>query len=87
MRIDVEELKQRLEKVGECKVRERLANNIYGIPERPIVESWLLSKEGEKSEEKMKEYINIAKSAKCAAWVAAVAALISALAAISTYLL
>lgn len=86
MRIDAEDLKRRLEEVGEEKIRERLASNIYGSQEKPIVKAWLLSKEREKSEEKMKEYINVAKSAKYAAWVAATAALISALAAIAAWI-
>ncbi len=83
MMIDAEELKRRLEESGEDKVRERLASNIYGSPERPIVEEWLLSKEREKSYKKMEEYLNIARSAKHAAWIAAIAALISAMAAIA----
>ena len=86
MRIDAEELKQRLEEVGEDKVRERLASNIYGAQERPIVEEWLSSKEREKNEEQMEEYIKIARSAKHAAWVAAIAAIISALAAIAAWI-
>jgi hypothetical protein len=81
--IDAEELKRRLEESGEDKVRERLASNIYGSQERPIVEEWLLSKEREKSYKKMEEYLNIARSAKHAAWIAAIAALISAMAAIA----
>jgi L-fucose isomerase-like protein len=86
MRIDPEELKQRLEEVGEVKVRERLSGNIYGPQERPIVEEWLLSKEREKSDKRMEEYIKIARSAKRAAWIAAIAAFISALAAIAAWI-
>lgn len=86
MRIDAEELKRRLEEVGEEKVRERLASNIYGPQERSIVEEWLLSKERGKNEEKMEEYIKISRGAKHAAWVAAIAAIISALAAIAAHI-
>ena len=86
MRIDAEELKRRLEEVGEDKVRGRLSSNIYGPQEKPIVEEWLSSKEREKSEKKMEEYIKIARSAKRAAWLAAIAALISALAAIAAWI-
>lgn len=86
MRIDAEELKWRLEEIGEHKVRERLASNVYGSQERPIAEEWLLSKERKKSEKKMEEYLNIARSAKQAAWIAAIAALISALAAIAAWI-
>ena len=84
--IDAEELKRRLEESGEDKVRERLASNIYGSQERPIVEEWLLSKEREKSDKKVEEYLNIARSAKHAAWIAAIAALISAMAAIAAWI-
>lgn len=86
MMIDVEELKRRLEESGKDKVRERLASNIYGSQERPIVEEWLLSKEREKSDKKVEEYLNIARSAKHAAWIAAIAALISAMAAIAAWI-
>lgn len=86
MIIDAEELKRMLEEVEEDKVRERLASNIYGSQERPIVEEWLLSKEREKSEKKMMESLNIARSAKQAAWIAAIATLISALAAIVAWI-
>ena len=86
MMIDAEELKRRLEESGEDKVRERLASNIYGSQERPIVEEWLLSKEREKSYKKVEEYLNIARSAKHAAWIAAIAALISAMAAIAAWI-
>lgn len=86
MMIDAEELKRRLEESGEDKVRERLASNIYGSQERPVVEEWLLSKEREKSDKKMEEYLNIARSAKHAAWIAAIAALISAMAAIAAWI-
>lgn len=84
--MDVEELKRRLEEIGEAKVRERLASNIYGTQERGIVEEWLLTKERERNQKKTNEYIDIARSAKRAAWVAAIAALISALAAIMAWL-
>lgn len=86
MMIDAEELKRRLEESGEDKVRERLASNIYGSQEGSIVEEWLLSQEREKSEKKMVESLNIARSAKQAAWIAAIAALISALAAIAAWI-
>ena len=84
--IDAEELKRRLEESGEDKVRERLASNIYGSQERPVVEEWLLSKEREKSYKKIEESLNIARSAKHAAWIAAIAALISAMAAIAAWI-
>ncbi len=84
--MDADELKRRLEEIGEVKVRERLAIDIYGTQEKGIVEEWLLSKERERNRKKTDEYIDIARSAKCAAWAAAIAALISALAAIIAWL-
>ena len=84
--MDADELKRRLEEIGEVKVRERLASDIYGTQEKGIVEEWLLSKERERNQKKTDEYIDIARSAKRAAWAAAIAALISALAAIIAWL-
>jgi len=79
---DAQELKRRLEQTGESKVRERLASNVYGLEEKGIVEEWLLSKEGKRNEERLNENIRLTKSAKCAAWIAAIAALIGAAVAI-----
>lgn len=84
--IDAEGLKRKLEEIGEEKVRERLASNIYGARERAIVEEWLSSKEKERNAKKMDEYLKITRSAKYAAWVAAIAALVSALAAVAAWL-
>lgn len=86
MLVDAEGLKRRLEEVGEDKVRERLANNIYSLQEENMVKEWLLSKERNKSDIEMAEYINIARSAKYAAWIAAIAAIISALAALASWI-
>lgn len=86
MRIDTEELKRRLEDTGEDKVRGRLASGIYDSQDRPIVEEWLRSKERERNGKKTEEYLNIGRSAKRAAWVSAIAALISALAAIVAWM-
>lgn len=86
MMVDAEGLKRRLEKVGEEKVRERLANNIYSFQDEKMVKEWLLSKEINKSDREMAEYINIARSAKYAAWIAATAAIISSLAALASWI-
>jgi len=86
MRIDVEELKLRLEETGEDKVRERLASGVYDPEERPIVEEWLSSREKEEAKRREEKYLGMAISAKRAAWVSAIAALISALAAIAAWL-
>ena len=84
--IDVEELKHRLEEVGEQKVRERLASNIYSPQERGIVEEWLSSREKKADRKITQQQLDIAKSAKRAAWIAAIAAILSALAAITAWL-
>lgn len=84
--IDAQELKRRLENVGVAKVRERLASHVYGSEEEGIVEEWLSSKEEEKEWRVTQEELNIARSAKRAAWIAAIAALLSALAALAAWL-
>lgn len=86
MMVDADELKQRLEEVGEEKVRERLANDIYSFQDEKMVKEWLLSKEKNKSDREMAEYISIARSAKYAAWIAATAAIISSLAALASWI-
>ena len=83
---DVEEFKRRLEEIGEDKVRERLASGVYDPEERPIVEEWLSSKERKEARRREEEYFRIAISAKRAAWVSTIAAIISALAAIVSWL-
>ena len=84
--IDADELKKRLKKTGEPKVRERLASNVYGLEERGVVEEWLASKERQVNRQTTREQLDIAKSAKHAAWIAAGAAIISAAAAIAAWL-
>jgi hypothetical protein len=86
MMIDFEELRRRLEAIGEDVVRERLASNVYGPQEKVFVEQWLSSKEGQKKERSNQEYLALARSAKRAAWLSAIAALISAVAAVAAWL-
>lgn len=86
MMIDVEELMRRLEEIGEVKVREYLASGVYGPKERHIVEEWLSSKERKEVRRREEEYLRIAISAKRAAWMSTIAALVSALAAIAAWL-
>ncbi|MCL4416756.1 MAG: hypothetical protein M1371_10225 [Actinobacteria bacterium] len=83
---DTEEFKSRLEKIGEEKVREYLANNVYRPEEKQIVEEWLSSKKEKRINKNKDININIAKSAKNAAWIAAIAAIISAIAAITSWI-
>jgi hypothetical protein len=89
MSVDKEKLWASLEVAGERKVRENLAHGIYGERKKRLVEEWL-RQTGEAHSEAQQERvnnlhtdeINIARSAKNAAWVAAGAAVIAALAAI-----
>ncbi len=82
MIIDTELLRQRLEEVGEDGIRECLAEGTYDPQARPIVEEWLRGKDTGR----MREYIKVARSASYAAWVAAIVAVASALAAIVAWL-
>ena len=79
--VDVDTLINRLENDGEEEIQKRLLDGIYDPKPQTkrIVEGWLLSKENERSEKRMNEHLAISMSAKRAAWVAAIAALISAL--------
>ncbi len=76
---NIGEFKRKIEETGENKVRERLASGIYGPKKTPIVKEWLAYREKERNDVKYQETLLIAKSAKRAAWVAAVVAIISAL--------
>ena len=84
----VNELISRLESEGEETVRRRLLEGVYDydIQVRHTVEKWLLSKENERNEKRMNEHLAISKSAKRAAWAAAIAALIGAMFAIAAWI-
>ncbi len=79
--VDVDTLINRLENDGEEEIQKRLLDGIYDPKPQTkrIGEGWLLSQENERSEKRMNEHLAISMSAKRAAWVAAIAALISAL--------
>ena len=48
--IDSDELREHLEKYGLKRVRIKLADGVFGDPNKPIVEEWIASKEREQNE-------------------------------------
>ena len=81
---DPDELWPKLEKVGESEVRKRLAQGVYAQKNRPVVEEWLRCKEEDRAGVQRsaevihkKSELDVANSAKAAAWVAAWAAVTS----------
>jgi len=78
----------RLENDGEEKVHRYLISGFYDDEPQTkhIVNRWLSSKENERSEKRMNEQLSVSISAKHAAWVAAIAALIIALFAITAWI-
>jgi hypothetical protein len=82
---DPNDLWPELEKIGEEEVRRRLVLNVYGHTKLPAVQAWLEKKEfdrrgksGEQDREQRTQELDILKSTKNAAWVAAAAAVLSA---------
>ena len=73
------ELWSELEEMGEDTVRARFAGGAYGRfgNRRTLVEEWLRRQEVSRSDFSNREQISIARSAKNAAWIAAIAAIIS----------
>lgn len=72
------------DKIGEEAVRERITLRIYSGDALHFTEEWLRRKEtarqsslAERKEASSREQINIARSAKNAAWAAAIAAAIA----------
>ncbi|MBU0477902.1 hypothetical protein KKC91_04985 [bacterium] len=85
MSIDPKVLFPILENTGESQVRIKLAQGVYGEEKIPIVYEWLRIKDEERinlSSSRNKaaalEQLRIASSAKNAAWIAAIAAIIAA---------
>ena len=79
--MDSIEFWEKLEQEGEGTVRRRLAEGVYGVKKQPLVEEWLKKKDFERGIARHEDLFIVAKSAKRAAWVAAIAACISAIAA------
>lgn len=76
MDIDASELWQKLEQDGEEVVRRRLAEGVYAKKKRDL----------DRDQKRHDEVAAIARSAKRAAWVAAIGAILSTIAAILAYL-
>ena len=81
---DPDELWANLEQLGEKEVRRKVLLNAYGPNKRPAVQAWLQSKEAERAQDRdskdqaqRSDELGILRSTKNAAWVAAVAALLS----------
>jgi hypothetical protein len=65
---------RRCSELGEAKVRDNLAKGLFTSEWRPHAERWLAKFDHERRESSQAESLEIAKSAKDAAWVAAEAA-------------
>ena len=83
---DVDGLLNRLENDGEEKVRKRLLADVYDLETKCTVVEWLSLKESERNRKRMDKHLAISISTKHAAWVAAIAALIGALFAITAWI-
>lgn len=76
---DQEAYKNDLKKVGEAKVRELFATGkITDSKKVPLVQEFLRQEEQSRKEASIREQMDIARSAKNAAWAAATAAIIAA---------
>lgn len=74
------------EELGEMKVRQNLATHVYGEDNQRMAREWLAHKDQVRASEasrlneaSSREQIDIARSAKNAAWTAAIAAAIAAI--------
>jgi hypothetical protein len=81
-----DELFAKLEQEGESSVRNKFAQGLYGQQKTPLVSEWLRQKDQARTDFLSNEHLKSTKSAHKAAWVAAFAAVASALAAIYTLL-
>jgi hypothetical protein len=80
-----DELFTEFERDGEALVRQRLIIEHYGPPgayRRGFAEEWLRLREELRRQASNLEQINIARSAKNAAWAAAIAAILAAICAV-----
>jgi hypothetical protein len=89
---DPNELWPELEQIGEEEVRRRLLLNTYGHTKLPSVQAWLERKEGDRraklgehDQAQRRQELAILRSTKNAAWVAAGAAVASALFAVLAF--
>lgn len=77
----------KLEELGEDVVRERIIAKIYDDVRRGLAEEWLRLREESRREASSAEQMRIARSAKNAAWTAAISAIIAAICAIIVLIL
>ena len=67
---DIENLRARLDKIGEEQVRLNLGMERYNPDQTVIVELWLKEREQEREGERRVEDLELARSANRLAWVA-----------------
>ena len=79
MTVDANEFWRVLEQSGEETVRRRLAEGVYGDEKRKLVIAWLESRDKGKIEKREEQKISIADRAQRAAWISAIASVISAI--------
>jgi hypothetical protein len=79
-----DELWPELEKIGEPEVRKQLATRAYAPHNVPVVEEWLRTKEDQRRQHetvsevsRREQELVINRTSKNAAWVAAIAAIVS----------
>ena len=82
MEIDKEKLWSELESMGEDEVMLSIAHNRYNQAKLALVYEWLRRQESSRNESSRIEQRRIARSAKNAAWTAAIAAIMAAVCAI-----
>lgn len=80
---------QKFEEMGEETVRKAIADNVFGADRKKAAYEWLdfkkqvsLQDAEERKDLSNREQIEIARSAKNAAWAAAIAAIIAAICAV-----
>lgn len=69
-----DEFLRQLDELGEAEVEIRIAQRVYGNRRKALAEQWLANQERSRNESSQAEQIEIARSAKDAAWEAARAA-------------
>lgn len=84
MAFDTDEFWAKLDEKGADGVRLALQQELYGLntKKRAFVVEWLRRKDQERIDFSNRAQMNIARSAKNAAWTAAIAAIIAAISAI-----
>lgn len=78
MIVDIEALHKKLEDDGEESVRKKLSQGVYGAKSEQV-RDWLSIKQSARSDESQTEQLKLTKSARNAAWVSALAAVVAVL--------